>query len=153
MSQTKYYEEKLVEGLEYQDFVAEKLYHFGLPLFNYASKKYQIEYGENKLGVEIKFDQKFEKTRNLYIETAEKTRPEIENYSPSGIYRNDNTWLYVQGNKKIFFIFSKKFLRQLFETGKYKEIEIGMKTSKGFLMPNADAEKYSAKIWKNERGA
>jgi len=102
MSQTKYYEEKLVEGLEYQDFVAEKLYHFGLPLFNYASKKYQIEYGENKLGVEIKFDQKFEKTRNLYIETAEKTRPEIENYSPSGIYRNDNTWLYVQGNKKIF---------------------------------------------------
>ncbi len=150
MSQTLYYKNQLADGLEYQDFVAEKLYHFGLPLFNYASRKYQFEYGENKLGVEIKYDKKLEKTTNLYIEIAEKSKSEIENYSKSGIYRNDNTWLYVQGNKKVFFIFSKKLLRQLFEIGKYKEIEIGMKTSKGFLMPRVDAEKYSAKIWRHE---
>ena len=97
-------------------------------------------------------DKKIEETENLYIEIAEKSKPEIEKYSMSGIYRNDNTWLYVQGNREIFFIFSKRLLKQLFEAGKYKEIEIGMKTSKGFLMPRNDAEKYSAKIWRNSGG-
>ncbi len=150
MSQSEYYKNQLSDGLEFQDYVAEILYSFGLPLFNYASKKYQFEHGENKLGVEIKFDKKFKETGNLYIEIAEKSKPEIKNYTQSGIYRNDNTWLYVQGNREIFFIFSKKLLKQLFEADKYKELEIGMKTSKGFLMPRVDAEKYSAKIWRLE---
>jgi len=141
-----YYKDQLKSGLEYQDFVAEQLYSIGLPLFNYASKKYQIERGENKLGVEIKHDMKFQKTGNFWIEISEKANPNRKEYFESGINRSDNTWLYVIGNYKEIFIFSKEFLKKLAQTGKYKMLENNTKTSEGFLLPRSDAEKYAAKI-------
>lgn len=142
----QYYKEQLQDGLEYQDFVAEQLYKIGLPLFNYASKKYQIKCGENKLGVEIKHDKKFKTTGNLWIEISEKACPTRENYVISGIRRNDNTWLYVIGNEEKIYIFSKVILNRLFESGRYKKIENNTKTSVGFLMPLIDANKYASKI-------
>ena len=142
----EYYKSQLGDAKEFQDFVAEKLYHIGLPLFNYTSKKYQYEHGENKLGVEIKFDKKFESTGNLWIELAEKSRPSNVTYINSGIQRNDNTWLYLIGNYEKIFIFPKSLLFQLAKTGKYKIIENTYKTSKGFLLPSNDACKYAAKI-------
>jgi len=146
-SYKEYYEKQLKDAQEFQDFVAERLYSIGLPLFNYASKKYQIEYGENKLGVEIKHDIKYENgSQNLYIEIAEKSNPTIDGYSLSGIYRNDNTWLYIIGGYNKIFIFSKKFLKQLHKTDKYKQVENETKTSKGILLPVSIAEKYAAKI-------
>jgi len=138
------YKERLRTGLEYQDFVAEQLYKIGLPIFNYASKKYQIECGENKLGVEIKYDAKFASTGNLYIELQEKTNPQNSNYIDSGINRNDNSWLYIIGNYNTIYIFSKRLLNQI--ASKYKSIENNTKTSIGFLLPKLDAEKYAARI-------
>ncbi len=150
MSHKDYYNKQLKDGLEYQDFVAEILYSFGLPLFNYASKKYQFEHGENKLGVEIKYDKKFKDTGNLWIEIEEKSDPQNKHYFPSGIYRNDNTWLYVIGNYEVFFIFCKKRLKQLSKRGHYKILENNMKTSQGFLLSRKDAEYFSSKIWTEE---
>lgn len=144
--QDSHYRPLLAEALEFQDYVAEKLYETGLPLFNYASKKYQFERGENKLGVEIKKDRKFATTRNLWIEISEKSDPSKECYVTSGIRRNDNTWLYVIGDERTIFIFSKRFLVKLLEAKKYKVIENSTKTSKGFLFPEVDARKYAAKI-------
>jgi hypothetical protein len=141
-----YYQEKLKQGLEYQDFVAEQLYKIGLPIFNYSSQKWQYQKGENKLGVEIKYQEPFSKTGNLWIEIAEKTDPMNTNYIPSGIYRNDNSWLYVTGDYEHIFVFSKKLLKQLFEAGKYTKLENKRKTSLGFLMPKEDAEKYAARL-------
>jgi len=146
MRMNSYYEEKLKQGLEYQDFVSEQLYQIGLPIFNYASKKYQIQRGENKLGIEIKFDDKYKTTGNLYVELAEKSKKENECFILSGINRNDNCWLYIIGDYETIYIFTKRQLKELYKINHYIEKEIP--TSKGFLLPKTDAEKYAAKIIK-----
>lgn len=144
---TQYYKDKLEQGLYFQDFVVEELYKCGLPIISYSSKEYQNMIGENKAGIEIKNDSQWKDTGNLYIEIAEKSNAENKYFVPSGIYRNDNTWLYLIGDKSKIFIFGKKFLVLLHKTGKYKEIPIKAGTSVGFLVPVKEAEeKYAIKI-------
>jgi len=66
------YQENYEKGLEYQDFIVEILAEkYGLIIPNYSSKKYQYDVGENKQGIEIKFDDRLKETGNLYIEIAE----------------------------------------------------------------------------------
>jgi len=139
---TAEYKEKFEAGIQYQDWVIERLYDVGLPVISYSSKKYQNLIGENKAGLEIKFDRNWIKTGNLYIEIAEKSNANNLNYIDSGIFRNDNTWLYLIGDYTKIFILSKKFLKILFEKKKYREVSNC--TSKGFLLPVKDAEKYYA---------
>jgi len=140
-----YYTEKLTQGLEYQDYVMEYLYKAGLPLITYTSKKYQIKKGENKLGVEIKFDNNYSKTGNLYIEVAERSNT-YNNYIESGIFRKDNTWLYIIGNYNIAFVFFKIQLQSLSKN--FKIFEISKKTSKGFLLPEKKIKLYCGKVLK-----
>jgi len=148
-----YSEEKRNEGEEYQDFVVNKLYEIGLVIVTYISRKYQFTEGENKAGLEIKFDERLEETGNLYIEIAEKSNPDNENYVSSGIYRKDNSWLWAIGNYQFIYIFSKKYLKLLYVSKRYQEVENKTKTSRGFLLPTikskfshkGDAEKYSIK--------
>lgn len=109
------YEEKLLAGEEYEDFIAEKLWGYGIPIIGFKSRKFQIDRGENLLGLEIKFDRKMNETGNIYIETHEKSHPDNPDYTDSGIYRNDNSWLYGIGNYDKFFIFSKKYLQRIIE--------------------------------------
>jgi len=138
----KYYREKLNQGLYYQDFVVEELYKIGLPLISYSSKEFQNLVGENKAGIEIKNDNNYKKTGNLYIETAEKAYVREGDYVPSGIFRNDNSWLYLIGDLDRIFILSKKQLVILSNLNKYKIVETP--TSQGFLLPVTDAEKHYA---------
>jgi len=146
MSQIGYYQRKLKEGLEYQDYVCERLYDIGLPVVCYSSQKYQIMKGESLSGVEIKCDMNYAKTGNLYIETKEKARRHNGRYVSSGIYRSDNTWLYVIGNYETIYIFCKAHLRLM--KCRYKEIEIKRKTSKGYLLPKRVAERMAIRIVK-----
>jgi len=137
----EYYKNCLQKGLEYQDFVCNILIdELGISITSYSSIKYQNISGENRQGIEIKFDDKYNETGNIYIETSEKTNANNLNFVKSGIYRNDNTWLYLIGNYDEIFIFSKKYLKFLNNTNKYRYVEIP--TSKGFLLPKKDAEKY-----------
>ena len=69
---------------------------------------------------------------------AEKSYPDNEKYIPSGIYRKDNSWLFVIGDEKIVYIFSTKYLKKL-ECRYEQRIKT---TSKGFLIPITEAEKY-----------
>ena len=135
---TEYYKEKLEEGISYQDFVYVELYKIGLPVINYSSKEFQHKKGENLAGIEIKFDQKFRDTHNLYIETAEKTNANNTMWVSSGIYRNDNSWLYIIGDYKTIYIFSKKQLKDIKEN--YHQSDTNP-TSKGYLLPIRDAER------------
>lgn len=130
---TPHYEKMLGIGLHFQDFVVEELYKIGLPIISYSSKEYQNMIGENKSGIEIKNDRNYEKTGNLYIEIAEKSNENNINYVLSGIYRNDNTWLYLIGDEKKIFVLSKIQLQSLHKNKKMKEVKTG--TSKGFLLP------------------
>ena len=132
-------------GLQFQDFVAE-LFHdkLGVTITNYQSRGYQFGKGENKQGIEIKLDRDILETNNVSIEIAEKSRASLSDYTPSGIYRADNTWLYVQGNYKIVFVFAKSTLIVLHKSGKYPEYELP--TIRKFHLPIADARKYAAMV-------
>jgi len=134
----EYYKDKLEEGLQFQDKVTKELYQRGIVVIGYASKQCQNSCGENMLGAEIKRDGMFRDTGNLYIETAEKSDPDNMEYIPSGIYRKDNSWLFVIGDEKTIYVFSIKYLRIL----EYKYEKKKKPTSKGFLIPLPEAEKY-----------
>ena len=140
MSVNNYYNEMLQKGLHYQDFVVEELYKIGLPIISYSSKQFQNMIGENKAGLEIKLDQNFRKTGNLYIEYAEKTNKDNTNFVNSGILRSDNTWLYLIGDYDTIFIFSKKQLIMLLNSNTIKKVQTA--TSKGMLLDLKTSDKY-----------
>lgn len=134
-----YYHDKLEQGLEFQDVVTEALYHRGIVVVGYASRVFQNKRGENMLGAEIKNDAMFRETGNLYIEVAEKSHPDKPNYTPSGIMRADNSWLYVIGDIETVWIFSTKYLVMLKD--RYPKVQ--KPTSIGYLMRLAAADKYA----------
>ena len=139
-----YYNDCLEKGLEYQDFIASLLIkEVGIPLSSLSSKKYQYSVGENLQGIEIKFDDKYEKTGNIYIEVKEKSNPNNNEYVNSGIYRNDNSWIYLIGNYNEIFIFGKSHLILMHKSNRYRAVK--KPTSIGFLLPKEDAEKYCLK--------
>ena len=143
---TIYYNKQLEKALEFQDFVADKLYNIGIPLNCYSSRKYQNKKGESRAGIEIKFDNQRKKTGNLYIEFAEKSHPNNKVYVPSGIEREDSTWLYVIGDYDIIYILSKNWLQHYKNV---KDVEHRTTaTSKGYLFTEDMARKYADKIIK-----
>jgi hypothetical protein len=119
------------------------LSELGIAFTNFQSRKFQFGSGENKQGIEIKFDSNVTHTGNISIEIAEKTNKNNIDYIPSGILRSDNSWLYIQGNYMMFWIFSKRILKLLHRSGRYKEHELA--TIKKFYLPIFDADKYCAK--------
>ena len=96
-------------------------------------------------GIEIKYDMKFAETGNLYFEVAERTNP-LFNFSPSGIKRKDNAWLYLIGNYERAFLFSKRQLISIHENMEsYGYMGIAEKetaTSKGFILPVSKIPKW-----------
>jgi hypothetical protein len=136
-----YYNEKLQEGLEFQDVVTQALYMRGIVVVGFSSRRFQNRVGENMLGAEIKRDGNFRKTGNLYLETAEKSHPKNPEYVTSGVMRNDNSWLFVIGDEQTIYIFSTKYLRMLIAQKDWREIR--KTTSIGRLMPISDAERYA----------
>lgn len=144
MKYKSYYKECLEKGLEYQDFVTSLLLkEVGIPLSSLSSKKYQYSVGENLQGIEIKFDDLYKDTGNLYIEVKEKADPKNIKYVGSGIYRSDNSWIYLIGDYHEVYIFGKSHLKLMYDSGKYREVK--KPTSVGFLIPKKDAEKYCLK--------
>lgn len=133
-----YYDKKLEEGLQFQDIVTRELYLRGIVVVGYSSRRFQNEQGENMLGAEIKRDDKFRESGNIYLEVAEKSHPDNPQYIPSGIMRKDNSWLFVIGDEKTVWIFPTEYLRRI----KHRYKQVTTATSIGHLMPLADADKY-----------
>jgi hypothetical protein len=105
------YNDKLGDGRLFQDFVMDILAHeYAIIIQNYGSMRYQFDIGENIQGWEIKLDRRITDTKRLSIEIAEKTRGTDRNWIPSGIYRPDNGWLYIQGNYDHLWVFMKHIL-------------------------------------------
>jgi hypothetical protein len=143
----KYYTAKLEGAKLYQDFVVDAAWDLlGLAIVQYSSQAYQNVVGESRTGVEIKHDEIFGKTGNLWIEISEKADPLNQNYVDSGIYRTDNTWLYAIGDYDTVFFFSKTLLRGLHRSGKWRVLENKTKTSNGFLLNAIDAQRYAAAV-------
>lgn len=133
------------DGLEFQDFVCEQLARRGVVLQNLSSKKYQLQIGENLQGFEIKLDDRCTDTQRLSIEVFEKTRddPTLE-WTPSGILRGDNSWLYIQGNRKILFVFAKRWLLNYYNATN-PLISEKRGTIKTFYLPFPIARRHAAR--------
>lgn len=143
----EYRKNKMESGLLYQDFVVDCCWSIlGLAVVQYSSKVYQQTVGETRTGVEIKHDEKYVTTGNLWIELAEKAVPRPGDYAKSGINRHDNSWLFAIGNYDVIFIFSTRFLRILADSGHYSKRENRTRTSIGFLLPHDDANRYAAQV-------
>jgi hypothetical protein len=144
------HEDSLNIGHEFQDYVVEKLSKiYGISVTVFQSKKYQFSKGESLQGVEIKYDSRStgdctynecNATKNVAIEVAEKSSKSVVDFSPSGIYRLDNTWLYIVGNYHQFWAFNKKHLQELNKSNIYKTIET-LPTIRTMLLPINIADK------------
>lgn len=134
-------------GNEFQDFVCMELAKQGIILQNINSKKFQYQTGENLQGFEIKFDGTSLKTGRLSIEVAEKKNGANDFWVESGIYRGDNSWLYIQGNYSYFWIFSKNILQELHKSGKFEIAQHPkeMPTINKFYLPFEKADRWCSK--------
>jgi len=145
--QAEVYMPQLEEALEFQDFVCLELHKRGIVLQNTTSQRYQWK-TENLLGMEIKLDKKFQETGRLYIETAEKAHPNNKDFIPSGIYRDDDTWLFGIGDRKVFFVFSKKVLQRLDRHNpKWLFRPQPTATSKAFCIPVDKAHRIAERVF------
>lgn len=134
-------------GMEFQDFVCAAFAREHIILQNLVSKKWQYDVGENLQGFEIKLDDPCSNSKRLSIEVAEKSRADPELYwTPSGIMRNDNSWLYIQGNRNILFVFDKKWLRRWYHT-KRPAVEEKHGTICTFYLPFDVALTCAAKVF------
>jgi len=134
---------KMSESAPFEDYVAELMINLvKIPLINFKTKKYQFSHGENAQGFEIKWDRQFKTTGNLFIEVQERIG-NMGRYVDSGIFRNDNSLYYIQGDFGLFYVFQRNILQHILETLKYVIIEINERSAKGFLLPVSMAEKYA----------
>jgi len=131
-----YYEKQLAVGQEYQDFIGDILCKRGLPIRNYTSRKYQLNKGENLIGLEIKHDTQISVYGNLFIEVAER-RDFSTPFFPSGIYAG-NSILYLIGDRERYFLFATNTLRAIHRSGQYPVMTIRRNTSQGFKLPIRD---------------
>ena len=140
---SEYYDEnyakQLEDGQQYQDFLTRELPSRGIIFQQFSSKKYQYTIGESHSRIEIKYDKQYSKYGNLWIEYQERKYPTGE-YINSGILRDDNTFLWAQGDYNTLFIFCKRDLRHKLEHEQY--IENKQKTSIGKLLKHPLPDQY-----------
>ena len=139
------YTNPLEVGAKFLDFVMETLNKHQIIFQPYTSRQMQYYKGESVQGWEVKLDNRFTDTGRLSIEIAEKTARGNSNWIPSGIYRNDNTCGYIQGNYQYFYFFHKDDLINLHKTRRYIEDEYNG-TIRKYYLPISDADKYGIKI-------
>lgn len=138
---------QLEAGTAYQDFIVDLLATSKVLLIQqYASRQYQVAVGESRTGVEIKYQPAYNNTGNLWIETAEKARQRPGEYAKSGIYRSDNTWLWVTGTYDRVWVFPKRTLLLLAGDSRHPIRENKTQTSMGYLLTKKEADWYSSII-------
>lgn len=137
------------DGLEFQDFVVEQFNKWGFYIQLHSSKLYQLTRGESVQRVEIKLDRRCTETGRLSIEVGERTaldRPWVS----SGIYRDDNTAFYIQGNRERLYLFDRKVLIRIHQQmygGRYEEAPRERPTIRKFYLPFDIADRiYAGKI-------
>jgi hypothetical protein len=139
----------LEKGLAFQDFVCLRLAERNIVLQNIASKKYQIEVGENLQGFEIKLDTPCTRTNRLSIEVEEKSSRDVLWWTRSGILREDNSIIYIQGNYDCFWVFMKNWLVRYYEQ-RQPEVEEFNGTVKRFFLACDEADVGAGFKWERE---
>lgn len=96
-------------GNTFEDYATDRIAESGIVLRTYKSAGMQLRIGESKAGFEFKLDNGHRKYNHLSIEVAER-RQASGIWVLSGIFRNDNAWLYIQGDTSLFWVLFKPSL-------------------------------------------
>jgi hypothetical protein len=132
---------QLVKGESYQDKVARRIkQEFDYDIHFYASRRDQYEIGESAEGIEIKYDSWISRSGRMSIEIAEKTRADLPEFTPSGIFRQDNTRYYLQGDDNHVWCFVKTALQEHYRTSKPETIDNNPPTIRKFYISVAQAD-------------
>jgi len=135
-------------GENYQEKIKRVIFEqFGYVIDYYKTKREQYEIGESRQGFEIKYDSQIMKYGHLSIEIAEKSRIDIPFWTDSGIFREDNTKWYVQGDDNTAWIFGKVDLIKYYNDNKPKIYE-SFGTVRKFYLDIDVADKLAKKIIK-----
>jgi hypothetical protein len=135
------YFEQLAKGESYQDKVARRIkQEFDYDIHFYKSKRDQYEIGESAEGIEIKYDSWISRSGRMSIEVAEKTRADLPEFTPSGIFRQDNTRYYLQGDDNFVWCFAKIVLQEYYRINKPKTIDDNPPTIRKFYISIAQAD-------------
>lgn len=129
------------DGIEFQDFVVEQFNAWGFYIQLYTSKRYQFNKGESVQRAEIKLDNRCTDFQRLSIEVQERTSKSGA-WVQSGIYRNDNSVFYIQGNRSVLYLLDKRFLQRWFEHKLKRQYDEKHGTIRTFYMPFETADKY-----------
>ena len=138
------------EGFAYNHLITELKW----AVTHYVTEEDQRTKGENHQGIEIKNDQAYNKTGNLYI-SVKRVYNGFE-YG-SGIYRDTETkqLFYLIGDHKNFWLIATKHLQAYYEQNNLKLIP-GFRTHTGgqeygFLLPIEKADKLCAYSYTNQQ--
>lgn len=127
-----YYGEQLEKAEAWEQYIVERLQAEGRVVERHKTRAAQYAHGDTTIGLELKFDLELTRTGNLYIEVAEKSRPEQAEWIDSGIYaRADFKW-YGVGDYRDFYIFRRSALKRL--APQMPTFTIARGTSRGFLL-------------------
>lgn len=133
------------DGMLFQDYVCKVLAKHHIILQNLCSKSYQFKVGENLQGFEIKLDERCTDTGRMSIEVAEKRHADVLTWTPSGIWRKDNSWLYIQGNRNFIALFAKNWLQRYHDERKPEISELP--TIKKFYLKLDDVKRCAIKYF------
>ena len=137
-------EQKFKRGITFESYLSDWFQkEKGISLSTYHAEKEQ-QIGENRQGIEIKNDQLYKETGNLFISV----KREYPGYNGSltidwGAFKKDNTWLYVIGDKSKHWVFLRKTLQRYY-TIKQPELKRSIIKNGfefGFLLPCNEADK------------
>jgi len=132
---------KQKKGLQFESYIMDWFSeNKKINLSHYTTYDEQIHKGENRQGIEIKNDQMFKRTGNLFISVS-RDYGYVE--YDSGICKGQS-WLYVIGCNEEFYIFSTKQLIQFYKEQSPKLFNgftsAKNGTEKGFLLSKKQAE-------------
>jgi hypothetical protein len=132
------------EGMEFEEYITDVFYtKFNIILHRYITKADQLK-GENEEGCEIKNDRYFRTSGNLFIEIQELTKN--NDWINSGILRNDNSVLYIIGDRTGVYIFEKKELYKMYINNltekNYLTVHNTTDTAIGILLRISDIKLY-----------
>lgn len=153
MDYKKAYQESLELGKQFEEYCYRWIEVYKrTKISRCEGKETQVQVGENYFGIEFKLDQRFRQTQRLYIELKERSSPFL-GFTPSGIYRKDNTFIYAIGDWETLYLFDKNRLRKVHEWAKrtnppghlFRETP----TSVGWCLPiqYVEEEKLTAAVW------
>ena len=129
---------------EFMRFVQKVTKVAGFNVEFYESAEDQLTKGEGPSGLEVKFDRKSRETHRYYIEFAQCSRSLGWRWVPSGLFKEEPTWLWAVGTQELFYVIHRATLSELYFEGVYdiRKCEKDNDThTRGYCLPMRDMDR------------